>query len=410
MRFLRITTNYEEYLSGFYANRPHLRTDNYRNQYASLMEDCYGWADFWATAMGKLGYETCEIVANAEYMQRQWASENGVKYDETKWLSQIAIAQIRAFKPDILFLGDYVTFNAPFLRHLKMECSSIKLILGWCGSPYKDESVFRQYDYVLSCIPEMVQHFREQGHQAFHINHAFEPRVLNRINLEALPSTDFAFIGSINKQVAGHLQREALLLDLLKRTNVKAWLLGARPSLKQRYRVGIRQGAYDMVTLAQRAGVPEVVLKALPPVRKVMCWEERPEFRHINRELARRVREPLFGLEMFQQLHDSRIILNLHIDISPVSASNMRLYEATGVGSCLLTDWKKNLPDVFEPDTELLTYRSSEECIEKVRYLLNHDEERRSIAAAGQKRTLRDHSFSRRAEGLSELIRTHFSG
>ena len=39
-------------------------------------------------------------------------------------------------------------------------------------------------------------------------------------------------------------------------------------------------------------------------------------------------RPPLFGLEMFRRLRDSRIALNTHIDISSASASNMRLFEA----------------------------------------------------------------------------------
>ncbi|HYG80937.1 MAG TPA: glycosyltransferase, partial [Pyrinomonadaceae bacterium] len=102
---------------------------------------------------------------------------------------------------------------------------------------------------------------------------------------------------------------------------------------------------------------------------------------------------------------ESRVVLNTHIDISTTSASNMRLFEVTGVGSCLLTDWKPNIGDLFEPDSEVITYRGAEECIEKVDYLLSHESERRAIAAAGQRRTLRDHTLARRAEQLDAIIR-----
>ncbi len=87
----------------------------------------------------------------------------------------------------------------------------------------------------------------------------------------------------------------------------------------------------------------------------------------------------------------------------------MRLFEATGVGSCLLTDWKNNLSDLFEPDAEVVAYRNAEECIEKAEYLLRHEGERQKIAAAGQCRTLRDHTFARRAEQLDQLIRAHYA-
>ncbi len=86
----------------------------------------------------------------------------------------------------------------------------------------------------------------------------------------------------------------------------------------------------------------------------------------------------------------------------------MRLYEATGVGTCLLTDWKANLPNLFTLDVEVVAYRSAEECIEKVRYLLDHEDVRQAIAAAGQRRTLRDHTTRQRAEQLDDIIQSHW--
>jgi len=124
----------------------------------------------------------------------------------------------------------------------------------------------------------------------------------------------------------------------------------------------------------------------------------------VDHDVRLRSNPPLFGLNMFQQLHDSRVALNTHIDISTFNASNMRLFEATGVGTCLLTDWKSNLSGLFELDSEVVAYRDEDECVEKVEYLLGHDSERRSIAAAGQRRTLRDHSFAHRAAQLDGVI------
>jgi spore maturation protein CgeB len=87
----------------------------------------------------------------------------------------------------------------------------------------------------------------------------------------------------------------------------------------------------------------------------------------------------------------------------------MRLYEATGVGSCLLTDWKSNLGELFEDGVEVVSYKSADECIEKVDYLLANEDARRAIATAGQRRTLRDHSFDNRAVQLDRIIQTALS-
>jgi len=64
----------------------------------------------------------------------------------------------------------------------------------------------------------------------------------------------------------------------------------------------------------------------------------------------------------------SKMTFNSHIDCAEQFAGNMRLFEATGMGACLITDSKSNLPEMFEPDVEVVTYRSAERVVEKVRF------------------------------------------
>jgi spore maturation protein CgeB len=115
-----------------------------------------------------------------------------------------------------------------------------------------------------------------------------------------------------------------------------------------------------------------------------------------------------WGMAMYQILHDSRITLNHHIGVSNAYANNMRLYEATGVGTLLLTDWKQNLPELFEPGEEVVVYRNPEECVEAAQYYLEHEEERKRIAALGQKRTLRDHTYGHRMREFLAILKSHF--
>ena len=122
VRLLRITNNYPGYLEKFYATRPWLKEQPYGEQYRALMDDCFGWADFWTQAFGKLGYEVWEPVCNAESQQKAWAREHGVTYDEENWLLGIAEAQVRHFRPDILFVNDYYTFRRAFLENLRSGC------------------------------------------------------------------------------------------------------------------------------------------------------------------------------------------------------------------------------------------------------------------------------------------------
>jgi hypothetical protein len=411
MRLLKIGVYYPTYLEQFYARREGLAAEPSAAQHAALMHDCFGSSDFWTNALAGRGYETCDIVANAEPLQKRWAEERGVRYREDGWLFEITAAQIKAFRPDVIIVADYTTVTAPFIRLLRDENPSLRLVLGWCGAPYADPSVFRACDAVLSCVPELVEHFRAEGHRCHHLDHAFEPRVLGRLDPATEPAVDFSFIGSVVNQRRFHQGREKLLTELVERTGLRIWSEIERAAPRKRRTERARRLVGGGVRLAQRVGVPPAFMARGPLVWRAMDFASRPApAPSVDARIARRARPPLFGLDMFRQLRASRVALNTHIDISTDNASNMRLFEATGVGACLLTDWKANLPRLFEPDAEVVTYRGTDECVEKVKYLLDHKSERRAVAAAGQRRTLRDHTFARRAERLDGIIKEELAG
>ena len=79
---------------------------------------------------------------------------------------------------------------------------------------------------------------------------------------------------------------------------------------------------------------------------------------------------------MYRLLRDARISLNRHIAEAEGHANNMRLYEATGVGSLLLTDEGSNLAELFEPGREVVTYAGVDDLVEKARHYLAHEDER----------------------------------
>ncbi|HEX7318045.1 MAG TPA: glycosyltransferase [Pyrinomonadaceae bacterium] len=383
MRLLKIGVYYTTYLEQFYARRPGLAAETYAAQHEALIDDCFGSSDFWTRELSRLGYETRDLIINAEHLQRAWAVEHGLAFDEKNWLFGITEAQVRDFRPDVLVVADYSTVTAAFLRRLRDVCPSLRLVLGWCGAPYFDGSVFAEWDVVLSCVPELVARFRADGHRCRHVNHAFEPRVLDKLGERAdATAADFVFVGSLVKSERFHLGREKLLARLVAETDLQIWseVGPPPPSRLQRAARLLRGGA--------------------------TTTQARPS---VDASVARRARPPLFGLDMFRQLRAGRVALNTHIDISTHSASNMRLFEATGVGACLLTDSKENLRELFEPDAEVVAYRDADECVEKVNYLLEHESRRRDIAAAGQRRTLREHTFASRAALVDDIIREELS-
>ncbi len=406
MRLMRITTNYPSYLKNFYAERPELKSKTYAQQYQTLMADCYGWADFWTHAFGKLGYEVWEPVGNAEPMQKAWAVENDINYDEQRWLLDIVFSQAKSFQPDIVLVNDYTTYKAEFFQFLRSECPSIRLVIGWCGAPYNDSKIFREYDLVLSNIPSLVTHFRKEGCQCEHMNHAFEPTILNKIQYNASQITDFTFVGSIMKSPKFHNQREQLVKRLIHETGIEIWANAIKGPEGKLERLLLKRKLYKLFRAVKSFhnggllhNITRIISKITDTKRPIDLTSD------IDPSITRCSGPPLFGISMFERLANSLVTLNTHIDISMEYASNMRLYEATGVGTCLLTEWQRNLHELFEPGVEVVTYQSAEEAVEKVRYLLSHDEERCKIAKAGQQRTLKDHTFDIRAQQLDTLIK-----
>jgi spore maturation protein CgeB len=410
MRLIRITTNYLSYLGNFYLRYPDLSAETFIQQHQEINQDCFGWSDFWTRALEKIGYEVWEIIANAEYMQKAWATENNLEITDQFWLQEIITAQIKLFQPDILFVDDYVTFSRELIENIRQKCTSIKLVLGWCGAPYNDESIFHSYDIVLSNINELVGQFRQQGHHSEHINHAFSPHVLDEIDKRNKPEVDFSFLGSIFKHKSAHLKREKLIKELITRTNLQIWSDVSQPSRIQLLSLPIRQFIYDTVRVTSRSSLAKKIISKIPKLRHYPNLPNRPSLSdYIDPTIASVANPPLYGLSMFQKLADSKMTFNNHIDLSGKSASNMRMFEATGVGTCLVTDWKENISDLFEPERELVTYKCADECVEKVNWLLEHPQERETIAKAGQARTLKDHTFDQRAIQLNNIIQKHFN-
>ena len=116
----------------------------------------------------------------------------------------------------------------------------------------------------------------------------------------------------------------------------------------------------------------------------------------------------VFGSEMLRVLASSKITFHRRADLVDGCAGAMRLFEATGMGSLLLTDEDSDIDSVFEPGIEVVTYSSFQECVDKINYYLEHESERERIALKGQERTFNDHSLNARYTFVAEQLLNQF--
>jgi spore maturation protein CgeB len=363
---------YADFLESFYREHLGLADRRYKEQLETLLDACFGTSDFYSRHLNALGCEAHDLVANCVALQRAWARENGTRYSELalklspkwarlpilgRWLARlpgllrIAVDQVRAMKPDVLYCQSLTLFPPGLIRDLKPH---VRLVVGQIAYPMPPREYLEPFDLILTSFPHFVSRFRRMGIASEYLRIGFDDRVLEKLGI-VKKSVDVSFVGGFS---AAHGKGTALLEFLARNTSIEFF------------------------------GYGRDALSPDSPIRA----------RH---------RGEVWGMDMYRALASSRVTVNRHIDVAENYANNMRLYEATGVGAMLVTDWKKNLGDLFDIGSEVVAYRSPEEACELVRYYANHPEEAAAIAHAGQARTLREHTYLLRMKDLVSILRSH---
>jgi spore maturation protein CgeB len=111
----------------------------------------------------------------------------------------------------------------------------------------------------------------------------------------------------------------------------------------------------------------------------------------------------MYGLELFNTISSYAIALNIHADIAKNEAANMRMFEVTGLGTCLITDYKNNLSDFFSNE-EILIYKNKFDCFETLVWAIKNPNLVNIIALAGQKKTLSNHTYFNRAKKILQIL------
>jgi spore maturation protein CgeB len=372
MKIVIVDTYYPAFLSRFYAERIGLADEDYQSQLNRLLNACFGTSDFYSRHLNNLGCEAYDLVANCVPLQKSWAAANNVPLSQfalkvphrffripvlgkvladLPGLMDVAVAQIKKIKPDVLYCQDLSFFPNEMLKDLKQH---VRLIVGQIACPLPPESFLKGYDLILTSFPHFVDRLRSIGVPSEYFRIGFDERVLELLG-EVDKDIDFSFVGGISRHHGGALP---LLEYLTKQTDIRIFGYGA-------------EGLSNTSPILERHG------------------------------------GEVWGMDMYRALARSKITLNRHINVAENNANNMRLYEATGVGALLLTDRKDNLHDLFEIGKEIVAYSNKEEAVELVRHYIKHSDEAERIAKAGKVRTLREHTYAQRMKELVPILRSH---
>lgn len=373
MKALIVDTYYPAFLAAVYQSSPDLAKKPYSQQSNTLLDQCFGTSDFYSRHLGTLGWEAQDLIVNCLQLQSQWARENHFPFQE--WalriparsyripmlgrflaslpgMLDIAIAQVKAFAPDVLYCQDLSFFPPRALRELKQHT---RLIVGQIACPLPPDEFLQGYDLILTSFPHFVPRLRDMGIASEYFRIGFDTRILEKLG-EVEKDIPASFVGGISRH---HGKAIPTLEYLAEQTPIEFFGYGASS------------------------------LDSHSPILPKHHGE-------------------VWGMEMYRALARSRITLNRHINVAENNANNMRLYEATGTGTLLITDRKDNLGELFEIDKEIVAYSSPEEAAELINYYLEHPTEAQAIAAAGQQRTLAEHTYYQRMQELVPILERYY--
>jgi len=102
----------------------------------------------------------------------------------------------------------------------------------------------------------------------------------------------------------------------------------------------------------------------------------------------------------------SRIILGIGTigHCTDFYALKMRDFDGPMSGSLYLAHDNPDLYDLYEVGSEIVTYRTPDECADKVVYYLNHSNEANIIAKAGRARAVKEHTWEKRFEWTFKVL------
>ena len=319
---------YYTYLDLYHKRHPLFRGLSFKEQLARLKNDFFPWVLSWSQFNTDDKVEVFETIHNDYYLQQSWC--NNLYVNDPDWEKKIVLEQIKALQPDVCLIYPPEFFSYNFVEQVRDVVTHEVIVGGYDGMNRKNISLYDGFDFVITCSKYICDYYKTNGKTTYALEFGFDPKVLSSL----IPSEErypVSFSGSIFEGI--HDDRFELLRYLeRKRTKV---IISSEFEMDKHYSLLSRK----MLRSIKRG--------------KFGDFYDRYLIHGYNKG-------PLYGREMFQFLSDSDITINLHGD-GITFAANVRLFEATGVGACLLTDWKHNIGEIFEPDKEIVTFQSKEE-------------------------------------------------
>jgi spore maturation protein CgeB len=337
--------------------------------------------------------------------------------------------EITKFKPDFVFTIDHIGIIPGLFSSLKLPYASwfVDHPFFWVTQEHLSESV-SPYSVIFlwdrACIPEL----REFGFKkVFFLPLATNPRIFKKLSLTEEERKRYecnvSFVGSSTFDLSGvwnsYLREElrspkikSIIEEVIERQSENP-LLSSREILMER----LREHKCSLGRLLERESFEKILeFAAMAKYRKEIIEEVADFGLHLYgdrdwlRLLDKKVKflGTINYLENLPKLYNASKI-NLSITMAQMKTTvNQRVYDVSACGAFVLSDYRRDLEELFEIDREVVFYRGKHDLREKVLYFLEHKAEREELSRRAQARVLRDHTYDVRMQQLTRIMQETF--
>lgn len=301
-------------------------------------------------------------------MQFKWAEENGLK---SRDLNEIKLAQIEEFKPDV-FYNMSAVYDGGFIGRLGKRKERKDVY--WNGIIESEPKTFSEYDGQLSLHRPYIEYWSGRGLRA----HELQPGIPDSwLRFDASrKSTDVLFYG---QYVAGMFDnRNELIEHLLHYKRRSSFDVRCHLDYAERYRTLL-----SIPKLRYGIRLPLVVF---------------PRSSVRNQSLR-----PIYGNTLYSAIAQARVVVNAYTDNNGDFKSNMRLFEAIGLGAFLVSE-AGTYPDGFEPGVDFYTYSTPTELFAQIERVLCDWSTHAERAAATRQKIGRLYGKDRQWKEFSEFV------
>ena len=385
----------------------------------------------WAEEIKKKGHEVFEIVYPDAVSQLKWVYENQkFNYASKSYADQslqILLDQITHFNPDVvlIYAGAVNYFPPNYIKKIKNHTRRGTRLIAYWGDEFINsisiKDFFKGYDQILTSTDTYTKMFKNAGFSNTKtLGNCFEPTI--KFNQKLNKKYKFTFSGVSGYGYIDHIQRYEKLLKILEQSDLRVWTSEPRNYFKIKKLI---ISAMETLPISATNLIFKAITRLIRPndiTKKLLLNAQRiielnrlsgydfliPSYfdsrKSLKKTFPNRVKKSFTKTKDYYELIlQSDFCLNLHRD-ELADYGNIRDFEVTGLGSCLVTDRQKELKEFFDPESDFVGFDNIEEMLEKIKYLDKHKDIVKQISDNGQKKTLNNYTTMHKVELFLELL------